>query len=85
MVSLQTASCMPFQPFNRHRMSYGTVYDNQPSNLPNLRRLFVEARTEDEETEYSRGAVRCATAAAMARFIVHVKVLLPLTFHQTVL
>lgn len=27
-----------------------------PSNLPNLRRLFVEARTEDEETEYSRGA-----------------------------
>lgn len=26
--------------------------------LPNLRRLFVEARTEAEENEYSRNAVR---------------------------
>lgn len=31
---------------------------NQPSNLPNLRRLFVEARTEAEESAYSRNAVR---------------------------
>jgi hypothetical protein len=29
----------------------------QPSNLPNLRRLFVEARTEAEESAYSRNAV----------------------------
>ncbi|KEQ67725.1 uncharacterized protein M437DRAFT_38531, partial [Aureobasidium melanogenum CBS 110374] len=28
----------------------------QPSNLPNLRRLFVEARTEAEESAYSRNA-----------------------------
>jgi hypothetical protein len=28
------------------------------ANLPNLRRLFVEARTEVEENEYSRTAVR---------------------------
>ena len=28
--------------------------------LPNLRRLFVEARTEAEENEYSRNAVRYA-------------------------
>ncbi|KAF2445554.1 hypothetical protein P171DRAFT_430956 [Karstenula rhodostoma CBS 690.94] len=27
-----------------------------PSNLPNLRRLFVEARTEAEESSYSRNA-----------------------------
>ena len=30
------------------------------ANLPNLRRLFVEARTEAEENEYSRNAV-CIT------------------------
>lgn len=29
----------------------------KPSNLPNLRRLFVEARTDAEESEYSRNAV----------------------------
>lgn len=39
-----------------------TAYDSgltarQPSNLPNLRRLFVEARTEAEESAYSRNAV----------------------------
>ena len=28
------------------------------SNLPNLRRLFVEARTEAEESAHSRNAVR---------------------------
>ncbi|EMC95936.1 hypothetical protein BAUCODRAFT_71685, partial [Baudoinia panamericana UAMH 10762] len=28
----------------------------QPSSLPNLRRLFVEARTEAEESAYSRNA-----------------------------
>ncbi|KAK5003184.1 hypothetical protein LTR39_006494 [Cryomyces antarcticus] len=28
----------------------------KPSNLPNLRRLFVEARTEAEESAYSRNA-----------------------------
>ncbi|KAF2233072.1 hypothetical protein EV356DRAFT_231713 [Viridothelium virens] len=27
-----------------------------PLNLPNLRRLFVEARTEAEESAYSRNA-----------------------------
>jgi len=30
---------------------------SQPFNLPNLRRLFVEARTEAEESAYSRMAV----------------------------
>jgi hypothetical protein len=33
---------------------------SQPSNLPNLRRLFVEARSEAEESSYSRNAVRFA-------------------------
>jgi hypothetical protein len=28
------------------------------ANLPNLRRLFVEARTDAEESAYSRAAVR---------------------------
>lgn len=28
------------------------------ANLPNLRRLFVEARTDAEESAYSRNAVR---------------------------
>ncbi|KAF2106283.1 hypothetical protein BDV96DRAFT_335420 [Lophiotrema nucula] len=28
----------------------------KPSNLPNLRRLFVEARSEIEESSYSRNA-----------------------------
>ena len=28
------------------------------ANLPNLRRLFVDARTEAEESSYSRNAVR---------------------------
>ncbi|KAF2000535.1 hypothetical protein P154DRAFT_197041 [Amniculicola lignicola CBS 123094] len=27
-----------------------------PSNLPNLRRLFVESRSEGEESAYSRNA-----------------------------
>ncbi|PLN77344.1 hypothetical protein BDW42DRAFT_4720 [Aspergillus taichungensis] len=36
-----------------------TNYAPRPqANLPNLRRLFVEARTEAEENEYSRTAVR---------------------------
>lgn len=30
--------------------------------LPNLRRLFVESRTEAEENEYSRNAVRYPTS-----------------------
>lgn len=34
-----------------------TLTLTQPSNLPNLRRLFVEARTEAEESAYSRNAV----------------------------
>ncbi|KAI9788218.1 MAG: hypothetical protein M1816_007070 [Peltula sp. TS41687] len=35
-----------------------TIHDPtlQASNLPNLRRLFIEARTEEEESEYSRSA-----------------------------
>lgn len=41
----------------------GALHDTdigpQPSNLPNLRRLFVEARSEAEESAYSRNAVRC--------------------------
>ncbi|CAG8084117.1 unnamed protein product [Penicillium salamii] len=32
------------------------VYTSTMANLPNLRRLFVEARTEAEENEYSRKA-----------------------------
>ena len=31
--------------------------------MPNLRRLFVEARTEAEENEYSRTAVSGSTMA----------------------
>ena len=33
--------------------------------LPNLRRLFVEARTEAEENEYSRNAVSTTFAEIM--------------------
>ena len=36
---------------------YAFTKAEQPSNLPNLRRLFVEARTEAEESAYSRNAV----------------------------
>lgn len=32
--------------------------------LPNLRRLFVEARTEAEENEYSRNAVSAVSLDA---------------------
>lgn len=35
-----------------------TLRINLQANLPNLRRLFVESRTEAEENEYSRNAVR---------------------------
>jgi hypothetical protein len=31
---------------------------HQASSFPNLRRLFVEARTDAEESVYSRNAVR---------------------------
>jgi hypothetical protein len=34
-----------------------TATNTSQANLPNLRRLFVEARTEAEENEYSRKAV----------------------------
>ncbi|KAK8154689.1 hypothetical protein IWX90DRAFT_63315 [Phyllosticta citrichinensis] len=33
------------------------------SNLPNLRRLFVEARSEAEENAYSRSALECDKSA----------------------
>ncbi|KAJ5624129.1 hypothetical protein N7510_000438 [Penicillium lagena] len=33
-----------------------SIIDTFQGNLPNLRRLFVEARTEAEENEYSRTA-----------------------------
>jgi hypothetical protein len=33
------------------------IHFHYQANLPNLRRLFVEARTEAEENEYSRTAV----------------------------
>lgn len=39
-----------------HELLGNTVIINMA--LPNLRRLFVEARTEAEENEYSRNAVR---------------------------
>ena len=38
-------------------MTLKTDFGSQPSNLPNLRRLFVEARSEAEESAYSRKAV----------------------------
>jgi hypothetical protein len=34
--------------------------------LPNLRRLFVEARTEAEENEYSRNAVGLEASQVIA-------------------
>ncbi|USP75102.1 hypothetical protein yc1106_02376 [Curvularia clavata] len=42
----------------RHfRLRYSAITSiNMPSNLPNLRRLFVEARSEAEESAYSRKA-----------------------------
>lgn len=50
----------PMPPFDSDRLQR---FANGPSvamasNLPNLRRLFVEARTEAEESAYSRNAVR---------------------------
>lgn len=34
------------------------AYTLQQANFPNLRRLFIEARTDDEERAVSRKAVR---------------------------
>ncbi|KAH7091083.1 hypothetical protein FB567DRAFT_517914 [Paraphoma chrysanthemicola] len=39
-------------------LSARKLLTSQPSNLPNLRRLFVEARSDAEESAYSRNAVR---------------------------
>ena len=36
------------------------------ANLPNLRRLFVDARTEAEESSYSRNAVRLSGSRVLA-------------------
>ena len=36
------------------------------ANLPNLRRLFVDARTEAEESSYSRNAVRVSSFRSAA-------------------
>ncbi|RAK78677.1 uncharacterized protein BO72DRAFT_67909 [Aspergillus fijiensis CBS 313.89] len=44
--------------------SLNFLYQNQ-ANLPNLRRLFVEARTEAEENEHSRTAVCIPRALSM--------------------
>ena len=43
-----------------HNLSWHILYfytDFNEANLPNLRRLFVEARTDAEESAYSRNAV----------------------------
>ena len=40
-----------------YRLDHSVVTFMQ-ANLPNLRRLFVDARTEAEESSYSRNAVR---------------------------
>jgi hypothetical protein len=44
---------LPFSIANTGRNDYAA----RDMALPNLRRLFVEARTEAEENEYSRNAV----------------------------
>ncbi|KAJ6133225.1 hypothetical protein N7471_008440 [Penicillium samsonianum] len=47
-------------PLYGHHLSFLFILSFNPdrhcANLPNLRRLFVEARTEAEENEYSRKA-----------------------------
>ncbi|KAF2808078.1 uncharacterized protein BDZ99DRAFT_392132 [Mytilinidion resinicola] len=42
--------------FSNGYITWLSSISSQPSNLPNLRRLFVEARTDAEETAYSRNA-----------------------------
>jgi hypothetical protein len=42
----------------------------KPSNLPNLRRLFVDARTDAEESEYSRNAVCPLRLASSTRMLI---------------
>lgn len=46
-----------------------SLIDFSKANLPNLRRLFVEARTEAEESAYSRNAVSNLTR--MAKILAH--------------
>ena len=49
-----------------------SVMTHTQANLPNLRRLFVDARTEAEESSYSRNAVRifeCRLAACTANIL----------------
>lgn len=66
-LSLRASSQTTFKPLtvslNGENLLLIPVLFEMPSlmhlqaNLPNLRRLFVEARTEVEENEYSRTAV----------------------------
>lgn len=42
----------------RNESTLGAKQFSHQANFPNLRRLFIEARSDDEEREVSRNAVR---------------------------
>ena len=48
-------------PFSSLLSSNMSIIKNTQANLPNLRRLFVQARTDEEESAYSRNAVSTVT------------------------
>lgn len=60
-----------WESFTEHTTDF-----NQPSNLPNLRRLFVEARTDAEESEYSRNAVRLSIHIFPSIILTHIRTVL---------
>ncbi|OSS49290.1 hypothetical protein B5807_05789 [Epicoccum nigrum] len=54
--SSKSGGAPPHHPVNDCDFHCINMSANMPSNLPNLRRLFVEARTDAEESAYSRNA-----------------------------
>jgi hypothetical protein len=55
------------------------------ANFPNLRRLFIEARTDDEERDVSRKAVRNPFAAELERSHHRTRLTDSLKFYNAVL
>ncbi|KFY80390.1 hypothetical protein V499_00761 [Pseudogymnoascus sp. VKM F-103] len=49
-------NCRSYPPVARYSILYASKSPSKMSNFPNLRRLFVEARTDAEESTYSRTA-----------------------------
>ena len=54
-----------FVPLDQNLLTY------KQANLPNLRRLFVDARTEAEESSYSRNAVNYLGIHSLLTQLIH--------------